>query len=75
MLVWKLVGLSFCLPLPADQFQPNLVDKRLKVNPIPIRLERIDHWVEEGFKVMSLAERTEPSAASSGVAQPACGRP
>lgn len=60
-------GLSFCLPLPADQFQPNLVDKRLKVNPIPIRLERIDHWVEEGFKVVLLTERTEPSAASSGL--------
>lgn len=39
----KSFSLSFCLPLAADQFQPDLVDRNFKVNHNSYYIE--EHWL------------------------------
>lgn len=45
-------SISFCLPLPGDQFQPNVVERNLKSYS-----HWMGHWVGEGFLVVLLTER------------------
>lgn len=45
-------SVSFYLPLPVDQFQPNVVERNLKSYS-----HWMGHWVGEGFTVVLLTKR------------------
>lgn len=45
-------SVSFCLPLPGDQFQSHVVERNLKSDSY-----WMSHWVGEGFMAMLLTKR------------------